>query len=54
MNKPTFGETIRQLRIKKDLSQKDLAAMLGICNTTLSQYEKEQKSSKIRNTSKAC
>lgn len=47
MNKPTFGETIRQLRIKKDLSQKDLAAMLGICNTTLSQYEKNKRAPKF-------
>jgi len=47
MNKSTFGETIKQLRIKKDLSQKDLASMLGICNTTLSQYEKNKRAPKF-------
>lgn len=43
MSKLTFGETIKQLRVKKKLSQKDLASMLDICNTTLSQYEKNKR-----------
>ena len=47
MKKTTFGETIKQLRVKKDLSQKDLAAMLDICNTTLSQYEKNKRAPKF-------
>ncbi len=47
MSNSTFGETIKQLRIKKDLSQKDLAAMLDICNTTLSQYEKNKRAPKF-------
>ena len=47
MKKNTFGETIKQLRIKKKLSQKDLANKLDICNTTLSQYEKDKRAPKF-------
>ena len=47
MKNNSFGETIKQLRIKKKLSQKDLADQLGICNTTLSQYEKNKRAPKF-------
>jgi transcriptional regulator with XRE-family HTH domain len=36
---PRLGETLRRLRLKKQLNQRDVAAVLGIADSTVSQYE---------------
>lgn len=37
----TFGEKLKELRIEKELTQKDLAKMLNVRNTTISAWEKD-------------
>lgn len=38
----TFGSRVRELRLKKDLSQKRLAAAVGVHHTYLSKVESEK------------
>lgn len=38
-----LGERIKELRIKKELSQTELATFLNIARSTLSQYESNQR-----------
>jgi len=37
-----FGNTIKQLREKSELTQKDLADKLGLTNSTISKYERNE------------
>lgn len=36
---PTFGERLRELREAKEITQIDLAKVLSLANSTISQYE---------------
>ena len=42
-NKSSFGEKIRLLRLKREMSQRDLAKFLGIAHSTISLYESENR-----------
>ncbi len=43
----TFGEKLKQLRVNRDLSQEDLASILGTSKQVISRYESGQRSPKI-------
>jgi len=43
INRKRFGETIRELRTKKNLSQKKLAEFVGIDHTFISKLEQGQR-----------
>jgi transcriptional regulator with XRE-family HTH domain len=43
MNLGTFGERIRTLRIKKGLSQKELAERIDMRESTISRYENDKR-----------
>ena len=43
----TYAERIRELREDKDLTQRQIADMLGVAQTTYSQYELSKRSMPI-------
>lgn len=43
----TFGERLRQIRMDRDLSQQDLAEILGTSKQVISRYETNQRSPKV-------
>ena len=44
----TFGEKLKQARISKKLTQKQLSDKLDVSNTVISNWEKKHKSSRCR------
>jgi len=49
-----IGEKIRNLRIKEDWTQKELATRLGVAHNTISDYERDTKAVSIANLTKLC
>lgn len=43
----TFGEKLKQLRISRDLSQDEMAVILGTSKQVISRYEKNQRTPRI-------
>ncbi|MGN0771169.1 MAG: helix-turn-helix domain-containing protein [Christensenellales bacterium] len=39
MKNNVFGKTLRELRIEKGISQRNLGEILGVCNQTVSFWE---------------
>ena len=45
---PTFGERLKQLRIEKNMMQKELAEYLGIATNAYQRYEYDQRDMNIK------
>ena len=45
--KKLFGDTLRQIRLSRDMSQEEFAALLGTTKQVISRYETNQRTPKI-------
>lgn len=50
----TIGEKIREVRLQNDMSLRDFAELIGVADTTVMKWEKDERKMSFENAIKIC